>query len=366
MKCIKCKKEIPDESLYCNYCGKKQSAEKTKHRKRGHGTGTISKDSRYKKPWIAHAPSTRYGNGRVYLGSYATRNEAQAAIDDFLKNGRPELYNATLTDVYNLWSDTHYKRVSDSAVSLYSAMWKRFSEIQNIKMRDIRTAHFQEIVNKATSKSACDAIKALAVMVSRCAMENDIINKNYAEFIKVPKFEKKEKRIFSKAEIEALWENSSDKRVQAILMMIYTGFRIGEITALTVESVDLDKGYIVGGEKTEAGKNRIVPIPPNIPELTDFLRQWISDACQGRLFPMSVRKFRDDIFYAGLTYCRINNDDLTPHCTRHTFASLSAAAGMRPENLQKIIGHSDYSTTAEIYIHQDLETLLIEMGKIKK
>lgn len=45
MKCIKCKKEIPDESLYCNYCGKKQSVEKAKHHKRGHGTGTISKDS---------------------------------------------------------------------------------------------------------------------------------------------------------------------------------------------------------------------------------------------------------------------------------------------------------------------------------
>ncbi len=197
-------------------------------------------------------------------------------------------------------------------------------------------------------------------------MENDIINKNYAEFIKVAKFEKKEKRIFSKAEINALWENSDDKRVQAILMMIYTGFRIGEITALTVDSINLDKGYIIGGEKTKAGKNRIVPIPPNIPELIDFLQQWVSNVRKGRLFPMSVGKFRDDIFYAGLTYCRINSDDLTPHCTRHTFASLSAASGMRPENLQKIIGHSDYSTTAEIYIHQDLETLLKEMKKLKK
>lgn len=100
--------------------------------------------------------------------------------------------------------------------------------------------------------------------------------------------------------------------------------------------------------------------------LAEFLRQWIDEAIDGRLFPISVVKFRNSIFYEGLIYCQISKDGLTPHCTRLTFASLSAAAGMRPENLQKIIGHADYSTTAEIYIHQDLETLLREMEKIKK
>ena len=57
---------------------------------------------------------------------------------------------------------------------------------------------------------------------------------------------------------------------------------------------------------------------------------------------------------------------LTPHSTRHTFASLSAAAGMRPDNLQKIIGHADYSTTADIYIHKDISELRAEMSKLKK
>ena len=57
---------------------------------------------------------------------------------------------------------------------------------------------------------------------------------------------------------------------------------------------------------------------------------------------------------------------LTPHSTRHTFASLSASAGMRPENLQKIIGHADYSTTADIYIHKDISELIDEMSKLKR
>lgn len=379
MNCIKCRKEIPDGSLYCNFCGKKQTVTKAKYHKRAHGTGTISKDTRYKNPYIAHAPATKHGSSRVYIGSFPTMREAQEAIDKYIKEGRPELYNSTLADIYEKWSAIHFKRVSDAAVSLYSSMWKRFSGVQEIKMRDIRTAHFQDIVNEATSKSACDTIKAMAVMLCKYAMENDIINKNYAEFVKIPKFDKKEKKIFSKQEIELLWERSDDKRAQAILFMIYTGFRIGEVVDLKVSDIHLGEGYIIGGEKTEAGKNRIVPLPPNIPELSDFLRKWIAESENEKVFPMSVHQFRRDYFYGclvdiGLTAAtkvkggnyKFTQAHHTPHSTRHTFASISAAAGMRPENLQKIIGHSDFATTADIYVHQDIDTLRQEMAKIKR
>lgn len=45
MKCIKCKKEIPDESLYCNYCGKKQERPEKNIKSRCNGQGTV-----YKRP----------------------------------------------------------------------------------------------------------------------------------------------------------------------------------------------------------------------------------------------------------------------------------------------------------------------------
>ena len=91
MLCIKCRKELPVDSVYCCYCGKKQTTAPAKYNRREHGTGTISKDNRNKRPWIAHGPSTRFGTSRVYLGSYATRAEAKKAIDDYLANGRPQM-----------------------------------------------------------------------------------------------------------------------------------------------------------------------------------------------------------------------------------------------------------------------------------
>lgn len=161
--------------------------------------------------------------------------------------------------------------------------------------------------------------------------------------------------------------------------MIYTGFRIGEVIALKKSDIHLDEGYIVGGEKTEAGKNRIVPLPPNIPEITGFLNDWINESDNERLFPITVSYFRNVYFYKPLIDLGIitgassatqgykfSGEHHTPHSTRHTFASISAAAGMQPENLQKIIGHSDFSTTAEIYVHQDIDTLKQEMAKIKR
>lgn len=82
MQCKKCKQEIADESVYCMYCGKKQTAApRTRHRKRAHGTGTIRKDSRYKNPYIAIAPSSTSGKGRVYIGAYPDMKTAQAALE---------------------------------------------------------------------------------------------------------------------------------------------------------------------------------------------------------------------------------------------------------------------------------------------
>lgn len=382
MLCKKCSQELPDNAVYCYLCGKKQTtAPKIRHRKRAHGTGTIRKDSRCRNPYIAIAPASPNGSGRTYLGSYPDIKSAQAALEDFVKNGRPELYNATLADIYALWSNVHYEHIADATT--YKAMWKRMEAIYSVKMSDIRAAHFQPFVDSATSKSAADKIKSLAVMLCRYAMENDLVDKNYAEFVRLPKFEKTEKIIFTAEQLETLWQHTSDKRVQVILAMIYMGFRLGEMLLLRPDSLHLDEGYIVGGIKTEAGTNRVVPFPPNIPEIKGFFRHWLAEAVpEEPLFPMTAKQFRHTYFYqplselgmidgqlrkgTGNSWVFPDKHHLTPHSTRHTFASLSSSAGMRPEELQKIIGHADYATTADIYIHTNIAALIAEMSKLHR
>ena len=119
--------------------------------------------------------------------------------------------------------------------------------------------------------------------------------------MKLPKIEKTEKMIFTAEQISKPWRHSQDRYVQAILVMIYMGFRIGEITSLTTDSINLKDGYIIGGIKTEAGKDRIVPFPTSIPEIKGFVASWLRNAFPGsRLFPMTVHTFRAKVFYATL------------------------------------------------------------------
>lgn len=41
MKCVKCEQEIPDGSVYCNYCGKKQITQERKRQRRANGEGSL-------------------------------------------------------------------------------------------------------------------------------------------------------------------------------------------------------------------------------------------------------------------------------------------------------------------------------------
>ena len=53
MLCQKCKKELPENAVFCPYCGKKQLSQPRKTRKRPNGTGNISKLSgSRRKPWV--------------------------------------------------------------------------------------------------------------------------------------------------------------------------------------------------------------------------------------------------------------------------------------------------------------------------
>lgn len=70
----------------------------------------------------------------------------------------------------------------------------------------------------------------------------------------------------------------------------------------------------------------------------------------GQRIPANYRK-RD--FYPLLEKLGIPKH--TPHATRHTYATWARNAGIQPDVLQKILGHADFSTTANIYVHADTE-----------
>ena len=93
----------------------------------------------------------------------------------------------------------------------------------------------------------------------------EILTTNRVEHIKLPKENKPKKiNIFTGYDIKKLWDNIKIDWVEYILIMIYTGMRIGEAVNLKKENVDLINGIIFGGNKTEKGMNRKIPIRDDI------------------------------------------------------------------------------------------------------
>lgn len=324
---------------------------KRKPLKRANGTGTVYKLSgRRRRPWVA-------SKNRVVLGYYETKKEALEALERLTGRNVDERYNMTFEEVYDRWSQEHYPELSASATRAYKRAYEVFEPLHGKRFRDLRTVDFQDVIDsyEGYSYSALSKFKQLITQLSKWAIREEIITTNFASFVRLPKEDKEEKKTFSAEEIEALQKDDSEP-AKIVLMLIYTGMRIGELFALRVS--DYHGTYVIGGEKTEAGRNRVIPIRPEGREYFAYFAQTavgplLLSGYKGRKNPS---KFRDHDYYPLLA--RLGIEKKPPHSTRHTYASWAVSAGMKPEALQKILGHKKYSTTAEIYVHQSPEELV--------
>lgn len=135
MLCQKCKKEIPDGSVYCLFCGKKQSGtgttkKKGKRRKRGNGTGSVYKEAgSRKKPWVAVITLGYDETGKRQsekLGYYATEKEAVNALESLPQNMIKDNINITLRQLYELWAPKYYCHLSEKGVEGYTSCWNKW------------------------------------------------------------------------------------------------------------------------------------------------------------------------------------------------------------------------------------------------
>ncbi len=292
-----------------------------------------------------------------------------AALAEYNKKPIGERGNITLQELYGEWSRGRYPELSRSTRESYSGAWKYLSELENEEFRDIKTSHIQGIINKMTkdgmSRSSCHKVKVLAGLIYKYALADDIVDRNYAEMVELPAEKKKEQEIFTDLEIKKL-EDAVGKVewVDVILIFIYTGMRISELFELTKFNVDIKNMIITGGIKTDAGKDRIIPIHPKIQE---HVKKWyavpgsylISNSKGNK---MDVGNFRNRMYYPALENVGIRK--LNPHKARHTFATLLNKAGVDKVYIQQLIGHSDYAVTANIYTHPDAEELRSAIERI--
>lgn len=169
-----------------------------------------------------------------------------------------ERYNMTFEDAYKSWSDEHFRAVGEKGEEACKNAFKNHAiMLYNRKMRNLRTADYQEAIDAldkaGKSRSTIEKLQQLFGPLSRWAVREEISTTDFAQFVKLPQRDKAEKQTFSDEEIQTLFNNDTDSTVRIILISIYTGVRIGELFSVPKSDVDVQGGYMIGGEKTKAG-----------------------------------------------------------------------------------------------------------------
>lgn len=298
-------------------------------------------------------------------GGFQTKREALAHCQA-LRNAPKTAPKLTMQEIYNAWLPAHEWRVGRSTMNCYKAAWKYFAPIHYMTFADIDLDDLQECVDECPKgKRTKENMKALAGLLCKYAIPRHQTDMNYAEFIHTGNDEKGTHPAFTKEQIELIREQiGKTPHAEDVYVLIYTGFRPSELFQLNKS--DYSGGILYGGIKTEAGKNRAVPVAPNIlPIIENRLR---SDS--EYLFPkddgtqMSPKYFRDNYFYHVLAAAGIqpiptpdHPAHYVPYSCRHTFANLLKDVSGSDKDKASLIGHEDYKTTKKMYQSAELDNL---------
>ncbi len=139
--------------------------------------------------------------------------------------------------------------------------------------------------------------------------------------------------------------------------------RINELLSLKKENINLENNTLTGGSKTEAGKNRVIPIHPKILPLIikrmDNPTEYLVISYKNNT-KISYVTFRTKIFNVMMEKLNMVH---TIHDTRHTFATMISDVSNNEAAIAGIIGHTNISMTKK-YTHTNIEKMRKEIEKI--
>lgn len=354
--CPKCKCELAENYNFCPKCGKKLTKAERKYRKRENGTGNISKLSGNRtKPWMAR-------KNDVCIGTFRTRAEAQKALDRLTDITVTDKYNLTFAQAYERWHEEHRRKISDSMDGNYQLAYKQCKQLHDMQMRKILRSDYQAAIialeMQGKSKSTCNKLRVLLGQLGRWAMEEGITLTNPAEELNTVAKQKSTRDVFSEDDIKNI-KKSKLHAADIALILISCGCRPGEL--FNVPLVNCREDHFIGGSKTEAGKNRVIPIGSDgIDAYKKIRSKAISEHGallidgydgQNKTAPNFTKRDWRELME------EIGRSGMTPYNCRHTFITRAIRSGVELPVLEAIVGHVDRETT-KIYTHLHADDLV--------
>ncbi|MCF0140558.1 MAG: site-specific integrase [Mogibacterium sp.] len=277
----------------------------------------------------------------------------------------------TFSEVYELWSESHFPQVSESSVTSYRSAYKVCEPLYNRRISELKLVDLQSIIDGCDKNyPTLKKIKTLFQLMYKYAMKYDYVAKDYSKYVDVQQYKDRNPNKYDRdklttEEISKLWDCADNKYCQIALMMIYSGVRIGELLALKKENVHLEEQYIDIVKSKTVNGIRKVPIADKV---LPFYKEWyeLSDS-EYLLVNEKGKPFGYDKFYKNryMPVMKTLGINKTPHCCRHTTSSMLTLADVNPTIIKKIVGHSGVmSLTEQVYTHFNIQELLDAINKI--
>lgn len=342
------------------------------------GFGTVYKLKGFRRrPWVVRITDGWTADGkqiRKIIDYAETRADGIRKLTEYIGNPYNLDYKGTtINDIYEIIEP---KLKEDSLNEIMSASNYRnitnaynnhLQILHNKKIMELKKRDLQLVID---TSNACHTTKGymknvLSRIYSYAIDELELpITKNPAMDLKIGIRTKSELHIpFTLEEIQIIKKDNSFIS-NLLLISLYTGLRPKELVELRTENVFLEKKYMIGGCKTKAGINRIIPIHDDIIGIIEnFLQKdkkyLINSSLTQRnitadYYSKSVKKYFQNI---GMNH--------TAYDTRHTFATRCDEVGISPINIKILMGHSlANDVTNNVYIHKSVDLLLEEIKKL--
>ncbi len=340
------------------------------------GYGSVIKLSgKRRKPYAVRITTGySFSGGRAvqkykYLEYFEKRKEAMQYLADYnagreVKEHVNLVEVPTFAEIFERWLDEREKSprgLSDVGRRGFISVFKRFSILHNRKITSIRFADVQPIIydNSEMSNSTVDKMKTLLHAIAAYAIKYEYITQDFSAHIEgTGKKPKGIHQVFTPQELQQLWADKDDEAAAFALLTCYTGLRPSEALFLKVSDEDLNRQYVITkGSKTDAGRNRVIPLHPRLVPVLRSLRHE-----NDRLFTHAT--LAGFVNYRWNLYMDRRKMDHLPHDGRHTCATLMEQADIPLHHRKLILGHKVNDVTTGIYTHVSPETLIEDISRL--
>lgn len=241
---------------------------------------------------------------------------------------------------------------------------KRKKKLEKLDSEDI--VQYLMLRRRGSASSATVARNLVSIrMFCRFLHAEGMIRENPAADLESPKLWKKLPTVMSSDEVVKLIHAPDIKKPQgvrdrAILEALYaTGARISEVLGLTLDSMNLEVGFL--RVRGKGNKERLIPLGR---KAKDSIQKYLGEvrpslaakSGSDRLFLTKTGKPLDRVnaFLLVRKYCKQAGikQKVSPHSLRHSFATHLLENGGDLRAVQELLGHASISTT-QIYTHVD-------------